>query len=277
MSETAGEAPVYDSAAPRVPLIYELGELYRYRFLLWNLVSRDLKVRYKRSVLGFIWAMVNPLLTMAVMVVVFTNLFRFRVENYPIFLLSGILMWRLFATGSSVAMRSVLGNSALSAKIYIPSSVFVASAVTSALIHFLFEAVPLIILASLTGVRPQLSWVYLPLPVAQTAFLAFGVGLVAAALAVFFADVIDIYEVGLNAYYYLTPIIYPIAILPEILAALERFNPMHLFVEAFRGALLLGEVPDPSSALAATVAALMVAIIGWSVFTRLSDQFAYLA
>lgn len=269
--------PIYDSAAPRVPFVHELRELHRYRFLLWNLISRDLKVRYKRSVLGFFWAMVNPLLTMAVMVIVFLNVFRFDVENYPIYLLSGILLWRLFSTGTTVAMHSVLNSSAISRKIYVPSSVFVAASIGSALVNFLFAAGPLLALALLTGVRPQVSWLYLPIPVLQTTLFSFGIGLLVAALAVFFADMLDIYEVFVNAYFYLTPIIYPVSILPAVLITAEQFNPMHHFIDGFRAALVSGVWPAPWILIGASLAALAMAAIGWSIFTRLSDRFAYLA
>ncbi len=268
--------PIYDSAAPRVPFVHELRELYRYRFLLSNLIARDLKVRYKRSVLGFFWAMVNPLLTMAVMVVVFLNLFRFNVENYPIYLLSGILLWRLFATGTTVAMHSVLNSSIISRKIFVPSSVFVAASIGSALLNFLFAAGPLLALALLTGVRPQVTWLYLPIPVLQTTLFAFGVGLLVAALAVFFADMLDIYEVFVNAYFYLTPIIYPVSVLPAVLITAEQFNPMHHFIDGFRSALVSGIWPDPWTLIGASLAAVAMTAIGWSIFTRLSDRFAYL-
>jgi len=269
--------PIYDSAVPRVPFVHELRELHRYRFLLWNLIARDLRVRYKRSALGFVWAMINPLLTMAVMVVVFLNIFRFNVENYPIYLLSGILLWRLFSSGTSVAMNSVLNNASISKKIYVPSSVFVAASIGSALVNFLFATVPLLALALLAGVRPQVTWLYLPIPVLQTSLFAFGVGLLVAALAVFFADMLDIYEVFVNAYFYLTPIIYPVSILPPILITAEQFNPMHHFIDGFRSALVDGLWPDPWTVIGASLAAIAMTAIGWSIFTRLSDRFAYLA
>jgi ABC-type polysaccharide/polyol phosphate export permease len=240
------------------------------------LVSRDLKVRYKRSVLGYLWAMVNPLLTMAVLVVVFTNLFRrFNLEHYPIYLLSGLLLWRLFAGGTGVAMRSVLYASGILRKIYVPSSVFVAAAVGSALVNLLFAMVPLLLLALISGVRPNMTWLLLPLPILQTTLFAFGVGLIVAALAVFFADILDIYEVVVNAYFYLTPIIYPISILPEPLARLAKFNPMFQYIESFRSSLIAGHPPEFMPSLLSTLAALAITVAGWSLFTRLSDQFAY--
>lgn len=271
------ETWTYDSASLRVPFVHELTELGRYRFLLWNLVQRDLKVRYKRSVLGFIWAMVNPLLTMLVLLAVFTNLFRFDVEHYPIYILSGLLLWGLFARGTTIAMRSVIDNGGIRNKIYVPASVFVAAAVGSALVNLLFALIPLLALAVITGLRPNPAWFYLPVPILQTALLTFGIGVLIAALAVFFADMLDIYEVLLGAFFYLTPIIYPVTILPEPLLSLERFNLLYAFIAGFRSPLLYGRLPDLGVVLVTTLAALLVTIAGWSLFTRLLDQFAYRA
>jgi ABC-type polysaccharide/polyol phosphate export permease len=271
------EAPTYDSASLRVPFIHELTELGRYRFLLWNLILRDLRVRYKRSVLGFVWAMVNPLLTMAVLLVVFTQLFRFDIEHYPIYILAGLLLWNLFARGTSIALRSVIDNAGIRSKIYVPASVFVAAAIGSALVNLLFALAPLLALTVLTGVRPNLAWFYLPVPILQTTLLTFGIGVLIAALAVFFADMTDIYEVLLGAYFYLTPIIYPVSILPDSLLKLEQYNLLFAFIDGFRSPLLLGRIPELGGVLLTTFAALAVTIAGWTLFTRLLDQFAYRA
>jgi len=269
------DLPVYDSTAVRVPFVHELTELYRYRSLLWNLISRDLKVRYKRSVLGFLWAMINPLLTMAVLLAVFMNLFRFEVDHYPVYILAGLLLWNLFARGTSVAMRAVLDNSGIRRQIYVPASVFVAAAVGSALVNLLFALVPLLILAVAGGVPPRLTWFYLPVPILQTTLFAFGVGVTIAALAVFFADMLDIYEVALSAYFYLTPIIYPISILPPVLVRLQQFNLAYYFIDAFRLPLIDGVLPAPTTVAISTFGVLLLTVAGWSLFTRLSDQFAY--
>jgi ABC-type polysaccharide/polyol phosphate export permease len=269
--------PVYDSNAVRVPFIHELTELYRYRYLLWSLISRDLKVRYKRSVLGFLWAMINPLLTMVVLLIVFMRLFRFDVDHYPVYILAGLLLWNLFARGTSTGMRAVLDNSGIRRQIYVPASVFVAGAVGSALVNLLFALVPLLILAVAGGVPPRLTWLYLPVPILQTTLFTFGVAVILAALAVFFADMLDIYEVVLNAYFYLTPIIYPITILPPILTRAQLFNPANYLIDAFRKPLIDGVLPSATSILISTAAVLILTGAGWSLFTRLSDQFAYRA
>jgi ABC-2 type transport system permease protein len=270
-----GDIPIYDSSASRVPFVHELVELYRYRNLLWNLISRDLKVRYKRSVLGFLWAMINPLLTMAVLLVVFMRLFRFDIDHYPVYILAGLLLWNLFARGTSVGMRAVLDNGGLRRQIYVPASVFVAGAVGSALVNLLFALVPMLILAVAGGVPPRPAWLYLPVPIVQTTLFTFGIGVILAALAVFFADMLDIYEVVLNAYFYLTPIIYPLSILPPFLLRLQLFNPANYFIEAFRRPLIDGVLPDPLGVAISTVAVIALTAAGWSLFTRLSDQFAY--
>lgn len=269
------DRPFYDSSALRIPFLHEITELYRYRFLLWNLISRDLKVRYKRSVLGFVWAMVNPLLTMAVLLIVFTRLFRFQIEHYPLYILAGLLIWNLYSQGTSVAMRSVLNNSGVRKKIYVPASVFVAAAIGSALVNLLFALAPLLLLSIAMGVPPRATWLLLPLPILQTTVFAFGIGVIIAALSVFFADMLDIYEVLLNAYFYLTPIIYPVSILPPLFLRMEQLNPMFHFIELFRANLIHGEMISTGRIALSSLAALLITAVGWSIFTRLSDQFAY--
>jgi ABC-type polysaccharide/polyol phosphate export permease len=219
--------------------------------------------------------MINPLLTMAVLLAVFMKLFRFEVDHYPVYILAGLLLWNLFARGTSVAMRAVLDNSAIRRQIYVPASVFVAAAVGSALVNLLFALVPLLILAVAGGVPPRLTWLYLPVPILQTTLFAFGVGVTIAALVVFFADMIDIYEVALSAYFYFTPIIYPMSILPPLLVRLQQFNPAYYFIDAFRLPLIDGVLPAPTTVAISTFGVLLLTVAGWSLFTRLSDQFAY--
>jgi ABC-type polysaccharide/polyol phosphate export permease len=267
--------PIYDSAALRIPFLSEITELYRYRFLLYNLVSRDLKVRYKRSFLGFLWAMVNPLLTMIVLLVVFTRLYRFSQQNLPVYILAGLLLWNFFSRGTSVAMRSMIDSSPIRSKVYVPASVFVAASIGSALVNLLLALGPVLLLSMATGARPTPTWLYLPVPILQTGILAFGVGLIIAAIAVFFADMTDIYEVLLAAFFYLTPIFYPISILPERLQSLEKYNLLYVFIQGFRISLLEAQIPSLVQIVLPTLAALVVTLIGWSLFTRLMDQFAY--
>jgi ABC-type polysaccharide/polyol phosphate export permease len=268
-------SPIYDSSALRIPFIYEFTELIRYRFLLWNLISRDLKVRYKRSFLGFLWAMMNPLLTMIVLMLVFLNIFRFDIKNYPIYILSGLLLWNLFARGTAMAIRSLLDNNFIYKQIYVPPSVFVAAAIGSGLVNLFFALLPLLALTVIMGIHPHLSWLFLPVPILLAALFSFGFGLIIAALAVFFTDILDIYEVGMNAYFYLTPILYPISILKEPLVGIEQFNPLMHIIAIFRAPLIDGRLPSPDQIAISALFALVFTVLGWLLFTRLSAQFAY--
>ena len=139
MTTKLEDKPIYDTAAIRSRGMYELRELFRYRFLVTNLIARDLKVRYKRSVLGFVWVMLNPLLSMSVMVIVFSSLLRFRVADYPVYLLCGILIFNLFSQGSVAAMSNLTANGSVMRRMYVPPSAFVASAIGSAVVNLLFR------------------------------------------------------------------------------------------------------------------------------------------
>jgi ABC-type polysaccharide/polyol phosphate export permease len=268
--------PTYDSARIKLQSIFELRELLRYRFLVWNLVSRDLKVRYKRSFLGFIWVMLNPLLMTAVLAVVFSSFIRFKgVEYYPAFLLAGILLFNLFSQGSVAAMSSLSGNGATLKRMYIPPSVFVTSAVGSALVNLVFALAPLFGVSLILGARPSITWLYTVVPCLEVTILTLGVGLIVSALMVFFTDIFEIYTVLLNVFIYLTPTFYPVTILPEPLRSWEQFNPMFLAMDGLRMAVLQGQLPSLREALAPGAMALVVFIVGWLFFTRLEAKFAY--
>jgi ABC-type polysaccharide/polyol phosphate export permease len=267
--------PVYDSGAFRIPLFHGVADLFKYRFLVWNMIARDLKVRYKRSVLGFVWVMLNPLLTMGVMAVVFSQLFRFNVNHYVVFLLCGILIWTLYAQGSIAAMSGVQGNGHILRKLYVPPSAFVSSAVGSALVNLVFALGPFLLLAYLDGVVPAWSWLFLPVPVLLTTAFSLGMGFILAPMLVFFNDTFEIYQVLLNLYYFLTPVFYPLKILPPPLRTFEQYNPMYLFLDITRVAIINKTLPNLSEIGIASALAFGVLMIGWTIFTRLEDRFVY--
>jgi len=271
----ATQLPVYDSGAIRFRGLFEIREFFRYRFLVLNLVSRDLKVRYKRSVLGFIWVMLSPFLTMGVLVVVFSSIFRFNTPHYPAYLLCGLLLWAVFAQGTVAAMSNLVGNGAVLRRMYVPPSVFVGSAVGSALVNLLFALVPFAILAYLTGVEPSVWWLFLIVPCLMVTLFAFGIGLILSSMAVYFTDTQEIWTVLLSIYVYLTPVFYPVNILPPTLQALEQYNPMALFLNIARAVVLFGTRPAYHELAWATGFAVGTFLIGWLIFTRLESRFAY--
>lgn len=278
----------YDSANARLQSVVELQEAWRYRYLIRNLVSRDLKVRYKRSALGFLWVMINPLLTAIVLSVVFSYLFSKSQPNFPVFVLGGLLIWNLFAQGSVAAMSNLIGNGPALRRIYIPPSVFVISAVGSAVVNLAFTIGPFFVISFALHAPLSFTWLYVPVACVQAMIFTLGVGLIVATLMVFFNDVYEIYLVLLTAYNYLTPVYYPISILPPFLQGLERFNPMYLYISAVQKAVagssatihgvtyvLPQAIPDPVAQLAGWAAALVVFAVGWLLFTRMEEKFAY--
>lgn len=269
-------APIYDSKAIKYQGLFEFTELLRYRFLITNLVSRDLKVRYKRSVLGFIWVMLNPLLTMAVISIVFSQVIRFPTQHYyPTFLLGGILIWNLYAQGSVAAMSSLLGNGSVLQRIYVPPSAFVASSIGSALVNLLFAIVPFYVLALVTGVPFSLTWVLIVIPILEASIFSFGIGLIVSALMVFFHDTYEIYTVLVNMYMYLSPVYYPLSALPQPLRQAEQYNPMFIFMDCFRTAVLNDRLPPLQELALGGLMSCGIFAFGWLIFTRLERNFAY--
>ena len=265
---------VYDSSARRIPLLYELGELFRYRFLISNLVARDLKIRYKRSSIGFVWVMLNPLLMMLVLTIVFSQVFRFKIEHYAVYVLIGQLLWTLYAQASNAAMSSLQGGGAILRKLYVPPAVFVASAVGSALVNFVFALLPLFAICLLDGLHPSLSWLFVVVPILLITVFTTGVGLIVGGLVVFFHDTFEIYQVLVQVYYFLTPIFYPVSSLHDLLIY-ERFSPMFAFIDTFRTAVIAEQFPRLADLAPATALTLIIFLVGWVMFTRLEDQFAY--
>jgi len=207
MSARARQLPVYDSARFRLPVLSELAELVRYRFLVSNLVARDLKVRYKRSTLGFIWVMLNPLLTMIVMTIVFSQIFKFDIPNMPVYLLCALLLWNLFSQGTNACMAAMQGNGQIIRKLHVPPTSFVASAIGSALVNYAFALAPFFAITLFLQIPPSINWLYLVVPALLTTLFSFGSGLILGALIIFFRDIFEIYQVLLQVYYFFTPIV----------------------------------------------------------------------
>src|SRR5260221_7768588 len=269
------EKTIYDSASERHSIFLWVGELLRYRDFVRNLIARDLKVRYKRSTIGFLWTMLNPLLTMGTLVIIFSTLFRTEIDHYPTYILSGLLTWNVFSQGSVAAMNSLLGNSGSLRKTYVPAAVFVLSGVGGAVVNFIFAFIPLIVFALLDGLSPAISWSYAIVVLCQLTVLTIGIGFMTAAAVVFFADVLEIYQVLLNLLFFLTPIMYPLRILSPELLTLEHFNPLFYIVNGFRTAIIDRAFPALDLVVLGTSVPLAFFVVGWLIFTRVESKFAY--
>ncbi len=272
---TSTRKPYYDSAKRGPVALEELRGLVKYRELLWQLVRRDIVSRYKRSTLGIAWTMLYPLGTMIVLTVVFEQLFH-RVEAYPAYLLSGLVVWNFFGQTTSAAMHQMVWGSTLLHRIYMPRTTFVVSAVGTGLVNLALSLIPLIAITLLTGKAITWSILFLPISLVFVAAFALGVGLLISAWAIYFPDVAEMYSVALLAWMYLTPIIYPIDIVPESYRFwFFHLNPMYYMVELFRQPVYYGALPAPLLLLACAVISLVTLGIGWIVFTSRADEFTY--
>ena len=249
-------------------------EFWKYQDLLRLLVSRNLKLKYRRSVLGYVWSVLNPLLTMIVMTIVFSTMFSRNIENFPVYLFCGQLLFNFMNNSTRQAISSINANASLLKKTYVPRYIFTLSKITSGLVDLLFSLGALAIVMLVT--RAKISWHILLFPVVilQIYLFCVGLGLFLAQANVFFRDVEYIYNAVITAWMYLTPIFYPLEMLPEnVLWVVKHLNPMYFYVGQFRDLVYLGQMPGPVIQIAGWVAAIGMLLIGaWS-FRRAEDRF----
>jgi ABC-type polysaccharide/polyol phosphate export permease len=253
-------------------------DLYRYRDLILALVSRELKVRYRRSAIGFVWTMLQPLLMMLVLQVVFSSIFRFKLDygNYPVYAMAGILFWNFFSQSIVASMNSLRGNSGLLKKLPIPSEIFPLATVLSGVVNLCFALVPLFLILLVTGHPMTWALLFLPVSIALAALFTLGAGLLLSPLAVFFSDVVELIGVLLSILMYLTPVFYPMSILKDSkYLPLVRFNPVRSIMEVFRDPIYQGEIPPLSHLTVVTVVVLAVLVIGAYAFRRSSDRIPF--
>ncbi len=267
--------PVYDSAQRNSPVIEEFQELIRYRDLLTQLIARNIKTRYKRSVLGIMWTMLSPLMMMMVLTFVFSEVFRFSTQHYAAYALAGLTLWNFFAQTTAGAMSDLIWGGGLLQRIYIPRAIFALSALGTSLVNLLLAIVPLVLVMLITGVPVRPTILILPLPILLTAMFALGVALILSRVAAYFADVLEMYQILLTAWMYVTPIIYPKEIIPKHMQWLFNLNPMYHLVEIFRAPLYVGWFAGPKTMAAAAGAAVLILAFGWWYFCRKADELAY--
>jgi ABC-type polysaccharide/polyol phosphate export permease len=274
-TENLVAAAYYDSADRGSPMMGEFTELLRYRDLLRLLIGKIIKTRYKRSALGVVWAVLNPLLTMAVMTIAFSALFKGAVPNYPLYILTGLICWNFFSQTTAYAMSSLVWGGGLLRRVYIPRTIFAVASVGHGLVNLALTMLPLLVIMLFMRHAFHATWWFVPFAVLLLALFALGVALFMSTLAVFFVDVLDLYQVFLQAWFFLTPIMYPENILPAQYAWILRFNPMHYLLELFRAPILLGSLPSAGTILAACAWTLGTLAVGWFTLARKADEFAY--
>ncbi len=251
-----------------------VSELWKYRDLLRLLVSRDLKLKYRRSFLGYVWSILNPLLIMAVMAVVFSHMFKRNIENFPVYLFCGQLLFNYMNQTTHKAIFSVTGNASLLKKTYMPKYIFTLAKISSGLIDLCFSLGALVIVICVTGAR--FSWYALlsPFVIFQVYIFCVGLGLFLAQANVFFRDIQYIYNAVTTAWLYISCIFYPLEMLPSWLQwIITHLNPMYFYIAQFRAIIHQGVFPDLWFVFAGIGAALLSLVIGTLSFMRAKDRF----
>jgi len=251
----------------------EIRDISHNRSLLYELVHRDLTVRYKRSVLGFLWTMLHPLLLMLIFLGVFANLFRFQTPHYEVYFLSAYIAWNFFSQTAVNAMASIDWNGKLMKRVRVPHSIFTVAGTISGLVNLGLSLVVLFTIMLLVGAPISTRLAFLPVSLLIVGVFALGVSLALSAVSVFFGDVREMVQAGLPALMYLTPIIYPVTIVPDRFRWFIKLNPMTYIVEIVRDPLYYGIIPTPATLSIAIVAALGSLATGWIVFRYAAPHF----
>lgn len=245
-----------------------------YKDLLKQLVIRDLKLKYRRSFLGYIWSVLNPLLIMIVMVAVLSTLFKSDIKNFPVYLLSGQVMFNFMTGATQAGIFSIIDNGTLLKKTYVPKYIFTLSRITSALVDFVFSLGALIIVMLLTNAGFSKYNLLFWTVILQLYIFCIGLGMLLAALNVFFRDIQYIYNAFIMAWSYFTPLFYPIEILPKNIRWIEEhLNPMYFYIKQFRQLVYENTMPDLRLIALGWITAVIFFVVGVVVFKKLQDKF----
>ena len=260
-------------AGETTTLARELRDISRSAHLLRNLVHRDITIRYKRSVLGFFWTMLHPLLLALILMMVFSTVFRFAVPRYELYVLAALLPWTFFAQTTVGSMASLAWNGSLMKRVRVPKSIFALSTVIAGLVNLTLAYIPLVLIMLLRGAPITPAFAFLPVSLLILALFTYGVSLTLSALAVYFVDVREMFNVALTALMYFTPVIYPIEVVPERFRRFFALNPLMYFMEIVRAPVHDGVLPSMHALSIAGASALVAVVVGWTVFRRLSRGF----
>ncbi len=255
-------------------ILQPIAELIKYKDLLVQLVSRDLKLKYRRSFLGYLWSVLSPLLIMTVQIIVFSKLFKRGIENYPVYLLSGQILFNYMNNSTHMAIHSILDSRELIKKVYLPKYIFTVSKITSGMIDLVFSMGALIVMMIFSKVGFSFYFLLFPFVLLQLYVFCLGLGLFLAATNVFFRDIQYIYTVFTTAWLYLTPIFYEVDMLPSYLQVLVKYcNPMLYYVSQFRSVVLYQAWPGTKMVVAGIGASILMLLVGAFVFTKKQDDF----
>ena len=247
--------------------------LSKYRFLIKQLVMRDFKTKYKRSVLGMLWSFLNPLLTMSIQYVIFSTLFRSDIPNFVVYLLTGIICYNFFNEATSMCLMSIIGNASLINKVYMPKYIYPLSRTFSSGVNLMLSLIPLFLMLLLTRTPITPAILLLPFAILMLFLLSYGVGLILATLMVFFRDTQFLWGIASMLLMYLTPIFYPETIIPAQFLPIYKLNPLYHVLRFMRSILIDGVSLEPKAYLYCAVLCLVPFLLGVLIFRKNQDKF----
>ena len=245
------------------------------RYVLSNLINQELTIKYKRSVLGFFWSLLNPMATMIVSSVVFGSIMRFRLQDFVVFLYAAMLPWNFFGITEDFCGVSIINNEGFIKKIYMPKIVFPLSTVCAQFVNMLFSMLALSIFIYILGAKVTPALLFLPVSFLLIFLWTLGISLLVATANVYFRDMRYLMNVVMNAWYYLTPILYPIENIPEEFQPVFRLNPGFYLVDMFRSPIYYGVLPSGFNILIAVACAFVAFLAGLGVFYKYESDFVY--
>lgn len=254
-------------------LYHGLCAMEKYRFLMKQLIARDFRGKYKRSVLGVFWSFLNPLLTMIVQYTVFSELFRFDLPHYPVYLLCGIILFGFFTEACGMTLNSIVGNASLITKVYVPKYVYPLTRTVSSLVNLMISLIPLFGVALFSGLVPTKAYLLLPFVLICLTMFSLGIGLILCTMMVFFRDTQFLWGIFSMIWMYLTPIFYPADILPENVAWVLDVNPLYYFITFTRTLIMDGISPEPIVYVQCVMTSVVTLLLGFAIFKKNQDKF----
>lgn len=245
----------------------------KYKPLIRELVSRDLKVKYRRSFLGYIWSILNPLLMMLLQSLIFSYMFRSNIQNFPLYLICGNTLFTFFNESCNMGLTSIIYNGSLIKKVYIPKFIFPLSRVVSSFVTMSFSLAAVLLVMVIT--RSPFYWTILLcwVPLVFLFMFSCGMAMLLSSLTVYFRDMQHLFSILLMGWMYATPLFYPLEQLPLYMQSLLKLNPLYHYINMFRNLVMYGNIPGPNTWFACIFSAVVAMVLGLAVFRKLQRNF----
>jgi len=250
-------------------------DIASYRYALFNFIGTNLRARYRRSAIGFLWSLLNPLFTMIILTLVFSAIYKSSFAKFGIYLFSGLLPWNLIANSMMNGSTTIVLAESYLKKVYIPKLLFPLVTVSVEVVNFMLSLISLSILAFVLGAKLSLSLLFLPLALLLTSLFMLGIVLIFSVATVFFRDLSHIIQIAITGFFYLTPIVYHPEILPEQFLAFIKFNPLFYFIELFHAIIYQANIPDFGAWLLCGLLTFLSLMIGLAVFYFKENDLIY--